>query len=30
MDKKVLVDPYGPDGAPVYETVRTMTGLNPP
>lgn len=30
IDKKILVDPYGPDGQPVYETVREMTGLNPP
>jgi len=30
LDRKVLVDPYGPDGQPVYETVRSMTGLNPP
>ena len=29
-DRLVLVDPFGPDGAPVYEKVRTMTGLNPP
>jgi len=30
FDRKILVDPYGPDGKPVYETVRQMTGLNPP
>lgn len=30
FDRKILVDPYGPDGQPVYETVRQMTGLNPP
>jgi len=29
-DRLVLVDPWGPDGKPVYERVRTMTGLNPP
>ncbi len=30
IDRLVLVDPWGPDGQPVYETVREMTGLNPP
>lgn len=30
FDRLVLVDPYGPDGQPVYKTVREMTGLNPP
>jgi hypothetical protein len=29
IDRRILVDPYGPDGQPVYETIRTMTGLNP-
>ena len=29
FDRKILVDPYGPDGLPVYETVREMTGANP-
>ncbi len=29
-DRLVLVDPWGPDGAPVYETIRARTGLNPP
>jgi hypothetical protein len=29
MDRKILIDPYGPDGQAIYETVRTMTGLNP-
>ncbi|MDO8630949.1 MAG: hypothetical protein Q7R41_10700, partial [Phycisphaerales bacterium] len=29
-DRLILVDPYGPDGRPVYETVRQMTGVNPP
>lgn len=27
FDRKILVDPYGLDGAPVYETVRQMTGV---
>jgi hypothetical protein len=30
FDRKILVDPHGLDGKPVYETVRQMTGLNPP
>jgi len=30
FDRKILVDPNGLDGKPVYETVRQMTGLNPP
>lgn len=30
FDRLVLVDPYGPDGQPVYDTVRNMTGVNPP
>jgi len=30
FDRLVLVDPWGPDGTPFYEKVRTMTGLNPP
>ncbi len=30
MDRLVLVDPYGPDGKPVYTSVRKMTGLEPP
>lgn len=30
IDRKILVDPFGPDGQPVYQTVRQMTGLNPP
>ena len=29
FDRLILIDPYGPDGQPVYETVREMTGLNP-
>jgi len=30
FDRKILMDPWGPDGQPVYTTVRAMTGLNPP
>lgn len=30
LDRWVLVDPFGEDGRPVYETVRQMTGLSPP
>jgi hypothetical protein len=30
FDRKVLVDPWGPDGRPVYKTVRQLTGMNPP
>jgi hypothetical protein len=30
MDRLVLIDPYGPDGEPVYSSIRKMTGLNPP
>jgi len=30
FDRKILMDPWGPDGNPVYTTVRAMTGLNPP
>ncbi|MBI2945199.1 MAG: hypothetical protein HYY25_13475 [Candidatus Wallbacteria bacterium] len=29
FDRKVLIDPFGVDGAPVYTTVRDMTRLNP-
>jgi hypothetical protein len=29
-DRLILVDPWGPDGDPVYETIRERTGLNPP
>lgn len=29
-DRLILVDPYGPDGKPIYQTVREMTGKNPP
>jgi len=27
FDRRILVDPYGLDGMPVYETVRAMTGV---
>lgn len=30
FERLILVDPFGPDGKPVYEKVRAMTGLNPP
>ena len=30
FDRLILVDPWGPDGKPVYATVRALTGLNPP
>ena len=30
FDRKILADPFGPDGQPVYTTVREMTGRNPP
>ena len=30
FDRVILVDPYGPDGQPVYETVRQQTGASPP
>jgi hypothetical protein len=30
FDRKILMDPWGPDGKPVYATVRALTGLNPP
>lgn len=30
FDRKILADPFGADGQPVYTTVRAMTGLNPP
>jgi hypothetical protein len=29
IDRKILVDPFDPDGNPVYATVREMTGLDP-
>jgi hypothetical protein len=30
FDRLILVDPWDPDGQPVYETVRERTGLSPP
>ena len=30
FDRLILVDPLDPDGQTVYETVRAMTGYNPP
>ena len=30
FDRLVLIDPFDEDGKPVYEKVRTLTGLNPP
>jgi len=30
FDHKILIDPYGFDGQPVYAKVRQLTGLNPP
>jgi hypothetical protein len=30
LDRLILVDPYDPDGLPVYRTVREMTGFEPP
>ncbi len=29
FDRKILVDPFGFDGLPIYRTVREMTGVNP-
>ena len=29
FDRKILIDPYGPDGQPVYKTVGDMVGLHP-
>lgn len=29
FDRLILVDPWGPDGLPVYKTVRELTGSNP-
>ncbi|MHC4940966.1 MAG: hypothetical protein ACYTHK_18660 [Planctomycetota bacterium] len=29
FDRKILVDPFGPDGTPVYKTVRGILGLSP-
>ncbi len=30
FDRLILMDPWGPDGQPVYQKVRDMTGYNPP
>lgn len=30
FDRLIMVDPFGPDGGPVYEKVRTLNGYNPP
>jgi hypothetical protein len=30
MDRLILTDPFGPDGLPVYQTLRTLAGVNPP
>lgn len=30
LDRRILIDPYGTDGQPLYDTVRRMTGKNPP
>ena len=30
FDRLILVNPWGPDGQPVYQKVRTLTGMNPP
>lgn len=29
FDRLILIDPFGPDGQPVYQTVRQMTGIDP-
>jgi hypothetical protein len=29
-DRWILIDPYGPDGQPIYQTVRGLAGMNPP
>jgi hypothetical protein len=29
FDRLVLVDPWGPDGQPVYKTVAELTGVDP-
>jgi hypothetical protein len=29
FDRKILVDPFGPDGKPIYKTVRELLSLNP-
>ncbi|MBI1826102.1 MAG: hypothetical protein HY287_02210 [Planctomycetes bacterium] len=30
FDRLILIDPWGPDGKPIYKTIRQLTGLNPP
>ncbi|MFH1108166.1 MAG: hypothetical protein V1790_03065 [Planctomycetota bacterium] len=30
IDRKILIDPFDVNGQAVYQTVRAMTGLNPP
>ncbi len=30
FDRAILIDPYGPEGLPLYSTVRALTGVNPP
>jgi len=30
FDRLILVHPWGPDGWPVYPTVRELTSMNPP
>jgi|CXWL01.1.fsa_nt_gi hypothetical protein len=30
FDRLILIDPFGPEGQPVYASVRELTGLNPP
>lgn len=30
FDRLILMDPWGPDGQPIYQKVRTLTGMNPP
>ena len=30
IDRLVLIDPFGTDGQPVYESVRDLTGISPP
>ena len=29
FDRPILIDPFGEDGQPAYETVREMTGVSP-
>jgi hypothetical protein len=30
FDRLILMDPFGPQNAPIYEKVRVLTSLNPP